>query len=332
MSEELAAAAEPTTTTESFEPAELNIADASESIGRDLFPKSEAAEEPEPAKDPTPVEPEKPTESETPATPVNPPPKTWRADALAEWDKLTPTVQAEVLKREEDMFKGLEGYKADAEVGKSLKTVLQPYDHIFKGTGANPLAMINGLMNAHVTLSSGTPEQKAGMLQNLINHYGVNLDPSNAPYSDPVTNELQNKINQLESKLSAFEGSQQEKVMQTHKQTVDAFVSDPKNIYFDEVATDIADLIRSGVAKNLPDAYEKAVWANPTTRAKESARLQTETSELARKEAEKKSEEAKAAAAANLKTKQKVSSSTAASGTMEETMHETLARIKNRNK
>ena len=44
-------------------------------------------------------------------------PKTWRPEAAAKFATLPPEVQQEVLKREEDIFKGLEGYKADASIG-----------------------------------------------------------------------------------------------------------------------------------------------------------------------------------------------------------------------
>jgi hypothetical protein len=54
-------------------------------------------------------------------------PKTWRPEAAAKFSALPPEVQQEVLKREEDIFKGLEAYKADAGIGKAVKSVLQPY-------------------------------------------------------------------------------------------------------------------------------------------------------------------------------------------------------------
>lgn len=66
---------------------------------------------------------------------------------------------------------------------------------------------------------------------------------------------------------------------------ITAFAADPAHPYFDEVTGDIAVLISAG--HSLADAYEKAVWANPTTRQKEIARLeQLKNAQVPEEEAE----------------------------------------------
>lgn len=88
------------------------------------------------------------------------PPKTWRAEALAKWETLPAEVQREVLKREEDIFKGLESYKADAQIGRSLNQILSPYLPMLQQAGIDPMQQVNSLMQAHHGLATGTPEQK----------------------------------------------------------------------------------------------------------------------------------------------------------------------------
>ena len=60
---------------------------------------------------------------------------------------------------------------------------------------------------------------------------------------------------------------------------INIFAADPAHPYFDDVANDITALLRGGGAKDLADAYDKAVWANPVTRAKEQARRDALTPE-----------------------------------------------------
>lgn len=55
---------------------------------------------------------------------------------------------------------------------------------------------------------------------------------------------------------------------------VDDFAKDPAHPYFDELADEIAVQIKAG--KELQEAYDTAVWANPVTRQKELARIQLE--------------------------------------------------------
>lgn len=316
------------------EPAGMDIESVSDSIGEDLFPSNELEPEqekevklePEVKSEPEAKSEQKP-ETSQPAT--NPPPKTWRPDALLEWEKLSPTVQAEVLKREEDMFKGLEGYKAEAIVGRELKTIIAPYEEVFKQHNVNPMQTMQGLLQAHMVMSTGTPEQKQAVFQQIVSAYGLQ-NPEDAPYIDPQISSLQNKINQLESQLMGFTNQSRVAQLQQTKSEVDSFAADPKNAYFDDVASDIAQLLKSGVAKSLPEAYEKAIWANPVTRAKETARLLTESEAAKQLELDKKTEEAKAAAAANVKTSHKRGGSTAAKGTMDDTLQETLAKINSR--
>ena len=74
-----------------------------------------------------------------PAASTLQPPKTWRPEAAAKFAALPPEVQQEVLKREEDIFKGLESYKADASIGKALKGVVQPYLQVFQSQGIDPM-------------------------------------------------------------------------------------------------------------------------------------------------------------------------------------------------
>ena len=64
-----------------------------------------------------------------------PAPKTWRPDAAAKWAELPPEVQQEVLKREQDIFKGLETYKADATVGRSVNQIIAPYLPMLEAAG-----------------------------------------------------------------------------------------------------------------------------------------------------------------------------------------------------
>lgn len=71
---------------------------------------------------------------------------------------------------------------------------------------------------------------------------------------------------------------------------------------FEMVRNDMAALLRSGAAKDLQDAYDKAVWANPQTRT---ARLEAERkAEEAKRLAE--AEKAKRAASVNVRSDSRV--------------------------
>ena len=256
-------------------------------------------------------------------------PKTWRPEAAAKFATLPPEVQQEVLKREEDIFKGLEGYKADASIGKALKGVVQPYMHIFQAQGVDPIQQVSGLMRAHVALATGTPEQKQQFFQHLAKEYDVDLG-GEAPYVDPQVAGLQKQLSDLQSRLNGREQHEANEARSKLQAEIDSFASDPAHQYFDEVANDIAGLLRSGAAKDLKDAYDKAIWANPITRAKEQARLTAEAEAKAKAEAAERAKQARMATGANVKSSAKAASGTAPLGSIDDTLNAALANIKSR--
>lgn len=284
-------------------------------------PVEEAAPpSPEPA-EPAPAEP-------APA----PAPRTWRAEAAAEFGKLPAVVQQEILKREEDIFKGIEGYKADAAFGKQIGNVMAPYLPILTQYGIQPEAQIQDMMQAHYTLAFGSAEQKTALLQQFAQDYGLDLGQAaaTAPYLDPQVATLQKELQSIKSQLTQ---TQQQELVAKRSQVeteVTAFATDPKNVYFEELANDIAHLIRTGAETTIAAAYEKALWSNPAIRAKELSRQQAEKEVAERKTAEEAAAKARKATSANVHTKARGGSAAAPVGSIDDTLNETLASIRGR--
>ena len=259
--------------------------------------------------------------------------RTWRGEAAAEFAKLPPVVQQEILKREEDIFKGIEGYKEAAAFGNSLKQVLDPYLPVLQQYNIQPAAQVADMMQAHYTLAFGTPEQKLALMQQVAKDYQIdlrNLNLEGAAYVDPQVADLQKQLQQLQSQMSQSQRAQTEAKRSEIERHVTAFASDPKNIYFEELANDIAHLLRTGAEKTVEAAYEKAMWMNPAVRAKELTRQQAEKAEAERKAAAEKAEAARKATAANVRTKAKSGSAATPLGSMDDTLNETLASIRGR--
>lgn len=261
------------------------------------------------------------------------PPKTWRKEALEQWNALPEVVKAEVLKREEDIFRGLEVYRADATFGKSLKSVLDPYMPILQQYNIDPAAQVANLMQAHHTLALGAPEQKVAFMRQLAQEYGIDLGElsgAGAPFVDPAVDALQKELQAVKSTLSARERAEAQQRLQSIQTEIEQFASDPANEHFDSVANDIAALLKAGTAKDLKDAYEKAVWANPVTRAKLVAKQQADAAAQAKAEAAKRAAAAKSASSVVVRAKPSSASGTAPIGSMDDTMQETLAAIQAR--
>lgn len=273
------------------------------------------------------------TATTTEAAPVDDYPKTWRKEVSAHWASLPSEVKAEILKREGDIFQGLEGYKADAGIGKSVKSIVAPYESILRSQNLDPLNVINGLMQSHHLLATGTPQQKQDLLQRIIRDYRIEVPGGQAPatgeppYVDPAVAALQTELSTIKSQLSATEQRQLDtRRIEVGKQ-VDTFAADPKNIYWAEVADDMSQLLAKGVVGTLQEAYDKAVWLNPVTRAKEVTRTTAEASKEAAAEAKRKADAVRVSTAANVKARAKSGSAATSSDSLDDTLNEAYAEI-----
>lgn len=259
-------------------------------------------------------------------------PKTWTKEALAEWAKIPPLAQQQIMKREEDMFKGLAEYKGRAEVGDRYSEVVQPYDVILKAEGVDPIELFKNFAGNHYLLRRGTQEQKLSVFKNFVDFYRIDI-PSligmidNAAEVDPNTRALRERLDRIEAQNRSAQTAVLEEQRAKVSAEVEAFSSDPANIYFQEVAADVAALLKSRVATTLKDAYERAVYSNPVTRQKELDRLTAENQTKAQQLTAEQIAKARKATGANIDIKPRTKGATVPVGTMDDTLNETMAAI-----
>lgn len=262
-------------------------------------------------------------------------PETWTKEALAEWAKIPERAQQEILKREADMMTGLEGYRERASLGDRYDTVVEPYRAALTAQNVDPVQLFQSFAGNHYLLTFGTPEQKHQIAANLVKTYNLDLNAINnllgdQPQVAPEIRALMDEINGLKTNLSQRDQQTQQQQLATFEAQVLEFSKDPKNLYFEEVVGDIANLLNAKAASSLQDAYDKAVWANPTTRAKELARLQTESQAEAQRVAAERAAAARKATAADVRTSPTNRSGAAPVGSIDDTLRETMAEIAGR--
>ena len=100
--------------------------------------------------------------------------------------------------------------------------------------------------------------------------------------------------------------------------------------YYQEIERDIATLLKAGYSQSLQDAYERAVFANPVTRAKEVARLQTAEAAKVKENLRLDGLKARKAASANVRPRDTASAPTEPVGSMEDSIRSTLREIRER--
>ena len=264
-----------------------------------------------------------------PSTPqVRTAPKAWAKEQHEHWGKLDPKVQDYIELREKQMLDGLDQYKTDAQYAKQLRNVINPYGEFLKSQGVSEPEAIQYLLNAHYALTTGSPEQRAQLFEQLGRDLGITQSGNGQNgQNDPVM-DLRKKVDTLLSDREAQQrASVQEKRQKADLET-STFAADPTNVHFNEVAQDMVPLVKAGYS--LKDAYETAVYRNPVTRQKELDRLSTEAKAKAAEKAKAEADAAKRAAGTNIRAAHTQTAPTEPKGSMEDTMHETLKKIRAR--
>lgn len=230
----------------------------------------------------------------------------------------------EFIRRSEEMHKGIEQVRDLARFGHQMGQALNPYMATIQSLGVSPDVAVQKLLTADHSLRYGNPQQKTQMLMQIAKDYGIDLQQvqeyqSAQPYVDPQVAALQGQIQQMQA---AMQQRQQQEEAERQRQlysTFDAFRADPANKYANDVLDDMAGLLQAGVAKDLKDAYERAVYANPVVRAKVLAEQQAKADEERKQKAAQQAKVAKLAASVNLPRKGALPAARAV-GSMEDTI------------
>lgn len=265
-------------------------------------------------------------------------PKTWTKDALSFWEQTPPRVQAEILKREADMHKGLQQYREAAQVGQTFAKTLEPFVPALQKYQLNPSVILQRALNAHLNLTLSPPDVKVKLFRGLAQDYGIDLDVlmDDVPYDQPQVSQetlaLQQEVAQLRQALQGVQQHQHNQHKSVVLADVNAFADNPEHIYFEELADDITQLLQQGVAKDLKTAYEKAIWLNPTVREKELARQAAARQAKAAEDEAARLEAARKASAPNVRTQARptVAKDEASTGDMEDTLKAQMRAIRNR--
>ena len=279
--------------------------------------------------------PEVPEDGEAPpadaAAELPEPPKTWRKEALEHWATIPDTVRAEILKREDDMFRGLEGYKSQANIGRAFQETLAPFTEAIQREGGEPLTYVRNLIQLDSALSQAGPEQRLDMMVKVAQAYGVDLYSAfgvERPYVDPQVSGLQQQLMTLQTQLHGMTQAQQTARLNEATQDVNAFADNPENVYFNEVAPQMLEIMRVNPTMKLEDAYNKACRLNDAVWGKIQAAEAQKKAEASRQKSAQHAATARRAASVTVATTPRRGGETAPASSLDDTLTATLASIR----
>lgn len=240
------------------------------------------------------------------APPTAKPPSSWKPEEVAGWEALPPHVQAAVHRREADFHSRLAELEPHRNLSEGFTKMLAPYAQVMQDYNVNPWDHVSSLLSAHATLMFGSPEQKVAILRDVIAQTGIDSaklvagDP--APY-DPQQQALQQEIHRLQRTLSGVVGEVSTSRLAEMERQVEAFARQPENVYFEDLLPDMIRLMKENPNQTLSQVYERALWANPVTKAKEIDRRAKELADRQAKEASERVQKARRTTATNVQSR-----------------------------
>ncbi len=262
--------AEPTAQIE--QPAEPATAEPSEPVKAERSRDESGKFAPAAAKE-TPAEPAQPAQPQEPA-PVRKAPSSWKPAAQEAFlkadrgEQLTAEeiklLTQEAERRESDFHKGLSEFQGHSRRAKAYDDAIAPYQQHLQQLGVDAPTAITALMKADYTLRRSDPATKAAYFQQLAREYGIDLNQP-APQVDPQTQYLMQELNNLRQNQQMWQNQQQQQEQMRAQQELQSFGVAEKP-HFEAVRNDMADLLESGKAKDLNEAYDMAVWMRPDIR------------------------------------------------------------------
>lgn len=196
------------------------------------------------------------------------PPKSWKSDYHSYWGTMDPKAQQYIYQREKEQLDGITKYKGEVD---GWNQIFEPYQQLFGESGLNPREATQRLIDAHVMLTYGTPEQKREWGEYLIKNYGLDgllqaaaaASPGTQQQPDPVESSPQFKamkeqFDRLQASIENQQRLEHNQRVQAANAEIEAFMSAPENEFAKQVLPTMVQIMRGGMAKDLKQAYSLA--------------------------------------------------------------------------
>lgn len=237
-------------------------------------------------------------EGEKPETEVKPDvnveraPQSWKPGTRALWDKVDPTVRAEIVRREKQTVQVLNESASARQLSEEFGKITQPYAARLQALNAHPLAVYSELMKADYLLSTAPKNDRAAFVAKLIKDYDVDVEALDNALAGRIQQDQDPKVlaqaevdRLLAERLAPYQQllqREQQREQQDNQQvavTIQQMAADTEKFpYFEDVRADMADLLDMAVKKGrtltLEQAYNQAVMLDPEVSTLVSAQTQ----------------------------------------------------------
>jgi hypothetical protein len=190
-------------------------------------------------------------------------PISWAAEQKAKWATLPPDTQAYIAQRDKESHEAISRAGQQIKAFEPIGKVIEQFSHVFQKNGLQPHDGIARMMAVNEMLENNP---KAAIAE-IAKAYGVNLQgetEQNAEPSSARAAELEAEVARIKSHLTEQHNKQVKAESDALAREIADFAKDKP--HFESVRKVMAGLMSSGAAETMQDAYDKAIYADPTIR------------------------------------------------------------------
>jgi hypothetical protein len=198
-------------------------------------------------------------------------PAQWKPQVREKWNSLPREVQEEIHRREGDSMRLIGSVGPKIRMADEVQNHLAPFAERLSQVGVAPSVFLNDIFASVKLLAQGSAQERAQVVANIVESYGIDVRDLDAV----LTYRLKQPPEVLQARIATTHAANviaqhnagiEQQSAQEAQVALAAFVADPKHEFFGNVRTLMADLIDTGRAQTLEDAYAAAIWADGDTR------------------------------------------------------------------
>lgn len=186
-------------------------------------------------------------------------PVEWKGGAKVDWQRLPPEVRKEIRSHWDEL-------NEQRQQIAPIQQAIAPHRDVLVRDAGSVEAGIGQLM----TFYQAYLDNPQGLIQHIARTRGIDLgQPGGQPDNKGIqpTSDLNSVVAQaVQHAIAPIQQRFQQTETQQTEQTLSAFAADPKHPYFQDVRAHMGKLLEARTATSLEEAYEQAIWANPTIR------------------------------------------------------------------
>lgn len=225
-------------------------------------------------------------------------PISWTAEQKAKWASLPPDMQGYIAQRDKESHEAITRAGQQIKAFEPIRNVIEQFAPTFQKNGLQPHEGIARMMAVNEMLEANP----RAAIAEIAKAYGVNLQGETTQEASPENArvaELEAKLAKVESHLTAQQRNQLQAENNALAREIADFAKDKP--HFESVRKVMAGLMQSGAAETMQDAYDKAIYADPTIRQSLQVDAQKAAEEARKAEEAKRVSAAKKAAGVNVK-------------------------------